>query len=1105
LLSRAGRLSTAKAGNQNDGRALDHSKQERERGITIKSTGISLEFDVDPSFFARVDADVRQRMGCRPADDDDDDDSVDDSSSPPVSDSDSTDDNVDANDDVSPVELYLGNLPRSVTGDDCQRIVAELARALSCSERDVTVAQLNSKRHFAFVTIAGKAAKRLESIKTNDGKRDYPALEMDNCLVSIEQRGVTSVKHLAKILAEDRYPSAVYKVVPSDRDPGLWTGTATVEGLGLVSCVEPLPTRKSVREYLAKALVALKCPADASPAATVSHQPASDLNDSSSSASGSEDDVVADAAADTDSNAVEMAGAGPEKMLNKNACERVFTVNLVDSPGHVDFNAEVTSALRMTDGALVVVDVIDGVSVQTETVLRQALREKVRPVLMLNKVDRLLLQKQFTPEEVYNRFIEVIDEVNTLVAESPGIPPLSLEDGTVAFGSGYFQWGASMDTFVSHVDPLLSDRLARAKMRKRLAKKANFCKIVLGPIFRVHSELGLLHSSSEPPNDVSEWLKAHNAKIEKRGCQPLWPPESQKGALTPRKALKLAMSGMLPAATALVEMIAMRLPSPIEAQQLRVDALCPEIDNGDSSEDDIDNDDGHDDDHGRKSADAQAAMVTRKLVRRCRSDAPLVIYVSKICQPSEAGSRHGGGLAVCRCFSGTVRAGQMVRVAGPNGRSAKVTAVSRCVGKSMESVGFGTAGQIFALSGVAGLLRKNGTLTDCTQVASLKGMSFSVSPVVQKSVRPAEPKHLQKMVDALRKTAQADQTALFFRDPETGQHVLAGAGELHLDVLLNSVEEVHNVRVVASEPMVSFRESVRSLSSVRALKKSANKLNRVWFTAQPLSRDLVDEMDSGRVDTKDMKQFARHLVEQHGWDKKDAQRIWAIGPEPLAQSKGGGGGDDDDADASGLPTCILVNSTVGLQIPGDVQDTISTAFKRVCREGVLAGEQLYGVRFDLVDGMFHKDSNHRSGAQLDPAARSAMRGAFAYASPVIVEPLYRLEVTGPADAINASYGELTGRRRGVIDCTTLNDAGTLGTVVARMPIRHAFGLTDTLRGITSGKAFLMTSFSGWSDVDGDVLDADDGSDARELVCSIRKSKGKDVVEPPKPSEFVDKL
>eukprot|EP00038_Savillea_parva_P006102 m.161646 g.161646 ORF g.161646 m.161646 type:complete len:1155 (-) comp12103_c0_seq1:327-3791(-) len=1091
LLHKAGKLTASKAGDQKTGRELDGLSQERERGITIKSTGISLEYHMGDAFFKRADAQHAARLH--------DGSSTSVSNETVVASSSSSASSSDEDPgDSTTSDVYVGGLPRTSIDDvSVDQMRSGLASAARCSIDAVTNVRVNNKRQFAFATIPARALPALLEAASHGSVmvNDHP--------VTVARRGTSSVKQLAEVLQAQRYPPAQYHVVSHDNTEDVnasvgWVGTARVDGLGLVAAPNALSTRKEVREYLATALLDMASPAHAKQDAKqdpkgTSGPAAADDNDAGTASDGPT--VVVTAAAATE--ALVAAAAAPA--LSDVA--RTLTVNLIDSPGHVDFNAEVTSALRMTDGALVVVDAVDGSSAQTETVLRQALREGVRPVLMLNKVDRLLLQKQYSPDQVYDRFNEVIGQINCLIAEThPGDEyALSLEAGTVAFGSGYFQWAATLDTFVTAADPLLTDPAARAKLRRKLASKKNFVKHVLAGIFKVHSQLGFLHDGVDPPADLTSWLVDFNDKLKHKGRQPMSMPKNLDTVST-RTALKLAMSSLLPAADALVEMMSLWLPSPLQAQATRAAGLVPLPTSPTTQDEDVAEPEETDE---KVDVEAQAISLTRSLVAQCDATAPLVIYVSKICRPREAGSSHGGGLAICRCFSGTVRPGQMVKLAG-SGRSAKVTAVQMCVGRTMQSMSAGHAGQIFALAGVAGLLRKNGTLTDVGGVAPLRGMSFSVSPVVQKSVRPADRRQLQKMVDALRKTTQADQTALFYFDQETNEHVLAGAGELHLEVLLHEVEEEFHIKILASEPMVSFRESVTAHSEKPALKKSANKLNRVWFTAQPLDPALVTAMDAGDVDGSDTKALSRALIVDYGWDRHVARRVWAVGPEPLAVS---GGHDGGDGDAMGMPTCILVNATTGLQIPGDVRDTIVSAFKRVCREGVLAGEQLHGVRFDLVDGMFHADSNHRSGAQLDPAVRSALRGAVAYASPCIVEPLYRLEVSGPSDAINATYAELTGRRRGKIVDSTTNTLGTQGTIVAEMPIRLAFGLTEAIRGVTSGKGFLMTSFAGWSLVEGNVLAVGDdasGGEARDLIRSIRTSK-KQAADPPTAADFVDKL
>jgi elongation factor 2 len=135
----------------------------------------------------------------------------------------------------------------------------------------------------------------------------------------------------------------------------------------------------------------------------------------------------------------------------KGHSDNKFLINLIDSPGHVDFSSEVTAALRVTDGALVVVDCVEGVCVQTETVLRQALGERIKPILMVNKVDRALLELQLDQEEAYQSFSKTIESVNVIIAtyrdESMGDLQVFPDKGTVCFGSGLHGWGFTLVRF----------------------------------------------------------------------------------------------------------------------------------------------------------------------------------------------------------------------------------------------------------------------------------------------------------------------------------------------------------------------------------------------------------------------------------------------------------------------------------------------------------------------------------------------------------------------------------------------------------------------------------------------------------------------------------
>lgn len=201
-----------------------------------------------------------------------------------------------------------------------------------------------------------------------------------------------------------------------------------------------------------------------------------------------------------------------EEDIEHNGNKQAYIVNLIDSPGHVDFSSEVTAALRVTDGALVVVDAVEGVCVQTETVLRQACAEKIRPVLMINKVDRAILETQKDGETMYQSFVEIIDKVNvtisTYISNDMGDITLSPELGNVAFGAGKDCWAFTLRQFAriyakkfkcdeaKMLQKLWGDNFydaAAKKWRKdalsedgKTVLKRGFVEFVLDPIIRVH-------------------------------------------------------------------------------------------------------------------------------------------------------------------------------------------------------------------------------------------------------------------------------------------------------------------------------------------------------------------------------------------------------------------------------------------------------------------------------------------------------------------------------------------------------------------------------------------------------------------------------------------
>lgn len=258
------------------------------------------------------------------------------------------------------------------------------------------------------------------------------------------------------------------------------------------------------------------------------------------------------------SNEAALAAAAAQ---NVDINEKCFLINLIDSPGHVDFSSEVTAALRVTDGALVVVDCIEGVCVQTETVLRQAISERVRPVLMVNKVDRALLELQLPPEEMYQSFSRAIESVNVIIAtyNDPVMGDVQVypDKGTVAFGSGLHQWGFTLKKFArtyaakfstdeqSFTQKLWGDWYYDPDAKKWKKQSENgtlkraFCQFIMDPICKVFEAI-----MEDKTAKIEKMLKVIGVTL-----------KGEEKELKGKPLLKRVMQRWIPASDAVLEMV----------------------------------------------------------------------------------------------------------------------------------------------------------------------------------------------------------------------------------------------------------------------------------------------------------------------------------------------------------------------------------------------------------------------------------------------------------------------------------------------------------------------------------------------------------------------
>ncbi|KAI0319034.1 eukaryotic translation elongation factor 2 [Amylostereum chailletii] len=730
-----------------------------------------------------------------------------------------------------------------------------------------------------------------------------------------------------------------------------------------------------------------------------------------------------------------------------------FLINLIDSPGHVDFSSEVTAALRVTDGALVVVDCIEGVCVQTETVLRQALGERIKPVVIINKVDRALLELQVSKEDLYQSFQRTIESVNVIIStyldEALGDVQVYPEKGTVAFGSGLHGWAFTLRQFAARyakkfgvdkekmMGKLWGDNFFNPATRKWTSKgndadgkplERAFNQFVLDPIFKIFE--AVMNFQKEKVFPMLEKLEVKLTQDERE--------------LEGKALLKVIMRKFLPAGDSLLEMIVINLPSPATAQRYRVETLY------------------------EGPMDDESAIG----IRDCDPKAPLVLYVSKMVPTSDKGRFYAFG----RVFSGTVRSGPKIRIQGPNYVPGKkddlfVKSIQRTVlmmGRYVEPIEDCPAGNIVGLVGVDQFLLKTGTLTTSETAHNMKVMKFSVSPVVQVAVEVKNAADLPKLVEGLKRLSKSDPCVLAWI-ADTGEHIVAGAGELHLEICLKDLQEDHaGVPLKISDPVVGYRETVKTESSIVALSKSQNKHNRLYTKALPIEEELTSAIESGKVNSRDdFKLRARVLADEYGWDVTDARKIWCFGPDTTGPN-------------------LLVDVTKGVQYLNEIKDSCVAAFQWATKEGVCAEELMRGVRVNILDVTLHTDAIHRGGGQLIPTMRRSTYAACLLAEPGLQEPVYLVEIQCPENAIGGIYSCLN-KRRGQVFSEEQRVGTPMFTVKAYLPVMESFGFNGDLRAATGGQAFPQAVFDHWELMNGSPIEK--GSKLEELARSIRTRKG----------------
>jgi len=643
-----------------------------------------------------------------------------------------------------------------------------------------------------------------------------------------------------------------------------------------------------------------------------------------------------------------------------------YLINLIDTPGHVDFGGDVTRAMRALDGVIVVVCAVEGIMPQTETVIRQALKEKVKPVLFINKVDRLIAELQVTPEDMMQRFGKIITEVNKLISRM--VPDefkkdwmVDAQTGTVAFGSAYHNWATSI--------PYMAK------------KNVNF-------------------------KQIYDFMEKEQRK-------------------------ELAQAA--PLHEVLLDMIVEKLPSAIVSQKYRI----PHIWRG-KSEEKI----------GQSMMNADASGDTAFMVTKVVLDP------------------HAGEIAVGRLFSGTVKKGDLLYVAGMPSAN-RVQSVGMFVGGDRINTENVTAGNIIAVSGLRDAI-SGSTISSDKEMTPFERIIHYSDPVVTTAIEAKHTKDLPKLVEVLRAVAKADPSIQIDSNLETGEHLMSGMGELHLEITEYRIRNEHGVEITTSPPIVVYRETVVMKSPGEFEGKSPNKHNRFYITVEPLEEDIRAAIVDGTIpsgDIKKSKEVARQLIDM-GWTKVHGRGVLSI-----------------------ENSCVFVDATKGIQNLFETRELLIDAFKEVVKRGPRAHEKMMGVKIILEDAKLHEDAIHRGPAQTIPAVRNGINGALVSAGVALLEPKQNVYINVPQELMGSVTSEMSQRRAEIAGMET---EGDMVTITAKAPIKEMFGFASEIRSATGGRALWSTEFSGYEALPRDLLD--------EITEEIRLRKGLKA-EMPRPENY----
>jgi elongation factor G len=606
------------------------------------------------------------------------------------------------------------------------------------------------------------------------------------------------------------------------------------------------------------------------------------------------------------------------------------TINIIDTPGHVDFTVEVERSLRVLDGAVAVFDAVAGVEPQSETVWRQANKYDVPRICFVNKMDRVGAE--------FHRCVEMISSrlgANPLVIQLP--------------------WGVEAD-FRGVIDLV--------RMRALLwTTEGKGDKYDVVDIPADHADAArewrdkLLETVAENDDEMMELYLAGEEPTEEQLVAAIRRATLSSSLVAVLCGTAFKNKGVQPMLDAIVDY----LPSPLDVPSIKGHAV------------------GNEDTVVERQADP---------------DAPFSALAFKI-----MADPHLGKLTYIRIYSGTLETGTPV-LNSIKGRKERIGKIYQMHANKREERPSAVAGAIVAVMGLKDTTTGD-TLSDIAKPVILESMTFP-APVINVAIEPKTKSDQEKLGTAIQRLAEEDPTFQVRTDEETGQTIIAGMGELHLEVLVDRMRREFHVEANIGRPQVAYRETVRK------------QVDKVEYTH--------------KKQTGGSGQFGRVIIN--------------LGP-----TGGDGGGYEFE------------NKVTGGRIPREYIPSVDAGCQEAAEFGVLAGFPMVDVKVTLTDGSYHEVDSSELAFKI--AGSMAFKKAAALASPVLLEPVMDVEVTTPDDYMGEVIGDLNSRRG---QMQAMEERSGARVIKALVPLSEMFGYVGDLRSKTQGRANYSMQFDSYAEV-----------------------------------------